>query len=117
MGFHPSILCGCKQRKGIIHTKPISFSKVSSFDAPIDDLDLNDSWNIKLSIMGMGESKNYYLKSNNDASTIEAQTNIFGTVTPFQIEDTFKESLNQWTTKLRETQIFNLNLMRFRPSN
>ena len=82
--------------------------KVSSFDAPIDDLDLNDSWNIKLSIMGMGESKDYYLKSNNDASTIEAQTNIFGTVTPFQIEDTFKESLNQWTTKLRETQIFNL---------
>lgn len=82
--------------------------KVSSFDAPIDDLDLNDSWNIKLSIMGMGESKDYYLKSNNDAATIEAQTNIFGTVTPFQIEDTFKESLNQWTTKLRETQIFNL---------
>ena len=82
--------------------------KVSSFDAPIDDLDLNDSWNIKLSIMGMGESNDYYLKSNNDASTIEAQTNIFGTVTPFQIEDTFMESLNQWTTKLRETQIFNL---------
>ena len=82
--------------------------KVSSFDAPIDDLDLNDSWNIKLSIMGMGESNDYYLKSNNDASTIEAQTNIFGAVTPFQIEDTFKESLNQWTTKLRETQIFNL---------
>ena len=82
--------------------------KVSSFDVPINDLDLNESWNIKLSIMGMGESKDYYLKSSNDSSNIEAQTNIFGTVTPFQIEDTFKESLNQWTTKLRETQIFNL---------
>lgn len=82
--------------------------KVSSFDAPVDVVDLNKSWNIKLSIMGMGETKDYYLKSNNDASNIEAQTNIFGTVTPFQIEDSFKESINQWTSKLRETQIFNL---------
>lgn len=83
--------------------------KVSSFMAPADDIDRNESWNIKLTIIGLGESKDYFFQSNEDTPTLRARTDFLGTVTPFQIDESFKQTLSQWATKLRETQIFNLN--------
>ena len=77
--------------------------------APADDIDSNESWNIKLTIIGLGESKDYFFQSNEDTPTLRARTDFLGTVTPFQIDESFKQTLSQWATKLRETQIFNLN--------